>query len=139
MAKILLVDDEKPLREVLGAILSRENHAVITAPNGKEALRFLDAQTFDLTITDLIMPEKEGIETIMEIRRSHPGTKIIAMTGGGQWNARDYLSAARKLGASRTLAKPFSRRDFLDTVDDVLSSARGDTLPPHQTPSGSPC
>ena len=76
---------------------------------------------FDIIITDLVMPEKEGIETIMELSRTAPNIKIIAMSGGGRVNATDYLTIARRVGASDTLAKPFSGDELLAAVSRVLS------------------
>lgn len=120
MARILVVEDEDAFRGMLAEILSREKHEVTTAANGSEAIKLARASVFDLVITDLIMPEKEGIETILELRHISPSTKIIAMSGGGRGSAKDYLLAASQLGASRTLAKPFSRQELLDAIAAAL-------------------
>lgn len=121
MAKILLVEDDEVFRRVLMDTLTREEHEVIPASNGREAVEIARKQTFDLMITDLIMPEKEGIETIIEIRLMSPGIRIIAMSGGGRGSAQDYLSAALVLGASQSLSKPFSRVDLLNAISNVLA------------------
>jgi DNA-binding response OmpR family regulator len=122
MAKILLVDDNNDFREMLGRVLGNAGHIVTHAANGNEAMRLVQDNAFEVVITDLIMPEKEGIETIMELRRKIPALKIIAMSGGG-FNAPEiYLNLARKLGAVQTLVKPFSGTELLAAVASVLSS-----------------
>jgi DNA-binding response OmpR family regulator len=120
MAKILLVDDDDNFRAMLGRVLGDAGHIVTTAVNGNEALRLVQDNAFDLVITDLIMPEKEGIETIVELRRKIPGLKIIAMSGGGFNAPETYLNLARKLGAAQTLAKPFPGTELLAAVAGVL-------------------
>ncbi len=120
MARILLVDDSEDFLVVLREFLVRAGHEVCTASNGNEALEQVKIQTFDLLITDIVMPEREGLETITEMRKRVPALKIIAISGGGRLGAQDYLAAARVLGASATLAKPFVRDEFLRTVEAVL-------------------
>ena len=121
MGKILLVDDDDNLREIIGRFLRQADHVVTMAANGNEALRLVGDGVFDLVITDLVMPGKEGIETIMELRRKLPALKIIAMSGGGHFAPECYLAIARNLGVARTLAKPFSGEDLLAAVACVLS------------------
>ncbi len=121
MARILLVEDEDALRRVMLQLLVMEHHEVTTAADGKAAVRLAEANPFDLVITDLIMPEQEGIETIRELKRKAPEIKIIAMSGGGEGEARDYLTMALMLGASRTLAKPFNRQQLVEAVNSVLN------------------
>lgn len=123
MANILLVDDNTTLLKLQGEFLRRAGHRVVAVDNGKEAMRLVQAGPFDLVITDLIMPEKEGIEIILELRRKIPALKIIAMSGGGRASATDYLAIARKLGASQTLAKPFTGEELLGAVNTVLAEA----------------
>jgi DNA-binding response OmpR family regulator len=120
MANILVVDDNDKLLEVCNEILRHVGHEVTTAANGKEALRLVQTNPFDLVITDLVMPEKEGIETIRELRRQFSTIKIIAMSGGGRVDPEDYLVIARQLGASQTLIKPFSARALMEAVSTVL-------------------
>lgn len=122
MARILVVDDEDSLRRLLKAVLERAGHDVITANNGFEAVRLVDAEPFDLVITDLIMPEMEGIQTIGQLRRLAPDTKIIAMSGGGRGSAGDYLDLAKQLGATMSLAKPFTPDSLLAAVKSTLES-----------------
>ena len=121
MAKILVVDDNDEFRKMLGLVLRRANHVVTMADDGKVALRLAQDNAFDLVIIDLIMPGKEGIETIMELRRKILTLKIIAMSGGGFGDSKTYLDLARKLGAEQTLAKPFSMEELLRAVDRALS------------------
>jgi DNA-binding response OmpR family regulator len=121
MAKILLVDDNAELLEMAALFLRQAEHVVTTAADGKEAMRLVEGNAFDLVITDIVMPEKEGLETIMELRRKTPALKIIAMSGGGSVAPEDYLSMARAFGAAQTLAKPFLGEELLAAVDRVLS------------------
>jgi DNA-binding NtrC family response regulator len=120
VARILLVDDEDIVLRLFETVLELDHHDVTTASNGNGALAAIANGTFDLVITDLVMPDKEGIETIVEMRRLKPDLPIIAMSGGGRGNAADYLDMAAKLGARKTLAKPFSAQTLLDAVKDVL-------------------
>lgn len=121
MPFILLVDDDPILRTSLRRILTRGNvHTVVEASNGIEAVRACQERVPDLVITDLIMPEKEGLETIIELRKTYPGIKLIAMSGGGRLNANDYLQAAKRMGAHKTLAKPFGADILMEAVDQVL-------------------
>lgn len=121
MTAILVIDDDASVREVVSEMLRLEGYEVTIAANGREAIRLLDAGRFDLVITDLIMPEKEGIETIAEIRRTHANLPILAISGGGRIGPSDYLETARYLGADATLAKPFARQELLTTVDSLLT------------------
>jgi len=91
MAQILIIDDEATIRDLLVKILEREGYKTITAADGKEGIRIFRENPADLIITDLIMPEKEGIETIMELRRDFRDVKVIAMSGGGKIEPETYL------------------------------------------------
>lgn len=121
MAKILVIDDEDQIRRYLRRILERAGYEVLEAADGLSGLKTFDNEPADLIITDLIMPEKEGMELIMKIRTDAPEVKIIAISGGGEVLAEDYLTLARGLGAISTLPKPFSRQEMLDAVADALS------------------
>ena len=123
MARILVVDDEEVIRFTLRQILEKAGHEVLEAVNGQEALYRFDEQRVDLVITDIIMPEKEGIETIVELRRRQPDLKIIAVSGGGRTKTMDYLQIAERLGADGALPKPLKRRAIIDAVDRALGSA----------------
>ena len=122
MARILLVDDEEIVLRLFETVLELDHHDVTTARNGNGALRAIADASFDLVITDLVMPDKEGIETIIEMRHLRPELPIIAMSGGGRGSATDYLDMAAQLGARKTLAKPFSTQALLDAVHEVLGS-----------------
>jgi DNA-binding response OmpR family regulator len=122
MASILLVEDDEQLRSMLRIVLDRAGHEVQEAGNGKEALEIYNRRPTDLIVTDIVMPDKEGLETIMEFRRSYPDVKIIAMSGGGRTGAQNYLQLAKKLGADHILTKPFSNQEILDGIHIVVAS-----------------
>ena len=122
MARILLVDDDEQFRNMLSETLREAGYEVVEAHEGAEGLRFYHEHGSDLIITDLIMPEKEGLEIIQEIRRHDPETKIIAMSGGGRHGPYDYLKIAKTFGARQVLAKPFSRQEILTAVEQVLEA-----------------
>lgn len=108
MAKFLLVDDNEELLEVQSAYLTAHGQEVFLALNGREALQILKTESVDILVTDVIMPEMEGFETIMEVRKISPGLPIIAVSGGGRVGASDYLSMAKSMGAQSTMSKPVS-------------------------------
>lgn len=123
MKRILVIDDDELMRSMLSQMLGRAGYEIILAANGHEGLKQFHAHApFDLVITDLIMPGKEGIETMMELRHDHPALPIIAISGGGRTTGRDYLPIAAQLGARRTVAKPFTRQEILEAVQDVLAA-----------------
>jgi CheY-like chemotaxis protein len=120
MAKILIIDDEEQVRLYLRRILEPEGHEVVEAPDGKVGLQLYREEPFDLIITDVFMPEKEGLETIRELRSEYPEVKIIAISGGGRNIDLDFLPLAKQFGALRTLTKPFDRQEMLNAVQEVL-------------------
>jgi DNA-binding response OmpR family regulator len=95
---ILIIDDDQSLRDSLRRMLRREAYTVMEAPEGGEGIRILQNHSIDVALVDLFMPGKEGLETILEIRRSHPTVKIIAMSGGGVKGQVDMLQAAKVMG-----------------------------------------
>jgi len=118
---ILLVDDDDQFRGMLSEALTGEGFQVREASDGRQGIRFYEEQSTDIVITDLVMPEKEGLEIIGEIKRLYPGVKIIAMSGGGRTGAKhNFLKLAKALGAQRTLAKPFLHREMLEAITQVL-------------------
>jgi DNA-binding response OmpR family regulator len=125
VARILIIDDDDQVRALLRQILSRDAHEVIEASNGKQGAQVFHEQPVDLVITDLVMPEREGIETIVELRRTHSDIQVIAMSGGGAGDAETYLQGARLLGARRVLRKPFGRQDLLEAVREVIGKPTG--------------
>jgi CheY-like chemotaxis protein len=120
--RVLLVDDEDAIREMLDLLLQRRGFLVVTARDGNEAVRFYKEQEFDLVITDLIMPGKEGIETILEMRAMKRPIRIIAISGGGRVDQSMYLHLAKSVGADRVVSKPFLPADFLKIVDEILAA-----------------
>lgn len=121
MAKILVLDDNPDLVKVMAAVLNHAGHVTLTAVNGREALRVIGDSQIDVVLTDLIMPEMDGIEVIMALRQRFPTLKIIAMSGGGRLSATDLLSVASRLGASHTLSKPVSSPELLAAIQTVLT------------------
>ena len=121
MAHILIIDDDVLICQLLRRILEQLGHRVTDAQDGRKGLYAFQADPAELVITDLIMPGMEGIETIMEMKRRFPGTKIIAMSGGGVGRGSDYLQMARKFGAHQILNKPFSVENLSKLVTEVLA------------------
>ena len=121
MARILIADDNDELLEFHRIFLAENGYQVLTAANGEEALRRIDQEAVDLLITDVIMPDREGIETILELRRSHPQLPIIAISGGGHIGPVDYLKMATTAGAKAALSKPCPPSVLLSTIRSLLS------------------
>jgi DNA-binding NtrC family response regulator len=120
MPDILIVDDDTQIRKLLRITLEKEGYHIDEASNGNQALKRFHENPPDLVIMDLIMPEKEGIETISEIQKQYPETKIIAISGGGRLNPKNYLDLAEKMGAHKTLAKPFTKNQVIEAVKSSL-------------------
>ena len=116
MALILIADDEDVVRNTLRIMLEDAGHTVLQARDGRKAVEVAKVQEFDLMFCDIIMPEQEGIQTIAEIHALRPGTKIIAISGGGRTKNLDYLQLARQAGATTVLRKPFNKRELLDAL-----------------------
>lgn len=124
MALILVVDDDDQFRSMLRRTLERGGYEVLDAPNGKEGTRLYGERPADLVITDILMPEKEGIQTIMELRHDFPEVKILAISGGGKVRPDEYLFMAKNFGAQRTLAKPFEQKELLEAVVELLGEGQ---------------
>ena len=122
--RILVIDDEEPVRMMLRRSLTKAGYETSEAANGKEALSIQEKNPADLIITDIIMPEMEGIDTIMTFRENYPRVKIIAISGGGQIESDEYLDLADKLGADWTFAKPFSLNRLLSAVKELLGPGK---------------
>ena len=120
MARILIIDDDDSVRAMLRLTLAHHGHTVIEARNGKEGLERFAPAAADLLITDIVMPEQEGLGVLMELRKRQPPVKIIAISGGGQQSAVDYLHMAKLLGATKVLAKPFSNEALMAAVNELL-------------------
>ena len=123
MRKILVVDDEKPCLSLLQWHLQRNGYEVLTAMNGDEALKVLEKHSVDLVITDIIMPGKDGLETIRDIRKRWPTLKVIAISGGGMCGTGLYTTLSLKLGAALVMNKPFTSEELLQAVTANLPSA----------------
>src|SRR5215510_12605005 len=121
MTRILLIDDDALARDMLRQMLERAGYEVVDAASGREGLQHYQATVINLIITDILMPEQDGLETIQQLRRLAPEAKIIAISGGGQ-NRFDLLPVAAKLGAQRILRNPLRRQDLLDAVRQLVQS-----------------
>lgn len=120
MARILVIDDEADMRLLLSQILQRDGHEAVEAADGAQGLSLTAKQRFDIVITDILMPGKEGVEVISTLRKCFPDTKVIAISGGGRVNATHYLETAHKFGADRSISKPFYKQQILDAITGLL-------------------
>lgn len=120
MANILIIDDESEVRYAIRAVLEDIGHSVIEAGTGTEGLERFQEGKFDLVICDIIMPDKEGIETIVEIRQIEPDQRIVAISGGGRIKKEDYLAVAAAVGATHTISKPFDAETLTEMVGKIL-------------------
>ena len=123
MKSILVVDDDEYIRIMLKKLFEQEGYAVQTADDGKSAVKSLHENHADLVITDIIMPEKEGLETIMELRRDFPNVELIAISGGGRIQANEYLKLAKVMGARYAFSKPISIIELKAAVRSLLESS----------------
>lgn len=123
MARILIIDDEPQIRSMLTLMLERDGYEVVEAPDGVEGIKIYRQNPVDLIITDLIMPNKDGIGMIIDLKKEFPDVKIIAMSGGGLNKPDGYLKGAKKLGASCTLTKPIDREEMLQAVREILKDS----------------
>jgi YesN/AraC family two-component response regulator len=101
-------------------MLKRAGHEVVEAPDGIEGIRLYREKQPQLVITDIVMPKKEGLETILDLRREDPQVKIIAISGGGRIGPESYLDIAEGFGANRILTKPFNNKELLEAIHDLL-------------------
>lgn len=130
MGSILIIDDEEDIRDALQMVLESAGHDVKVASNGNDAVELQREEPADLIITDIIMPGKDGVGTIKEIRQEFPGIRIIAISGGGGVQPTEYvpeaitttayLAAAKEAGADMVFTKPFERKDLIQAVDDLF-------------------
>jgi CheY-like chemotaxis protein len=121
MARVLVVDDQPAYRRAMLKVLERAGYDTAEAEGGAEGLRQVAAQPVDLVVTDLFMPDMDGLEFMRELARRRPGMKVIAISGGGFMDAGSILAVASTLGAVRTLSKPVDPPQFLSVVAEVLS------------------
>jgi CheY-like chemotaxis protein len=123
-AKILIIDDDAIVRNTICQILEDDGYEVVSAPDGQRGLTLFASARPDLVITDIIMPEKEGISTITAIRASDRNIPIIAISGGGRIGNADFLEIARRAGANRTVPKPFDQESIVACIEDCLDHYR---------------
>ncbi|KAA3612755.1 MAG: response regulator [Planctomycetota bacterium] len=120
-SNILVVDDDSEIRDMLKQLLDFAGYTITLAGNGKEALEKLEEQDFQLMVTDIVMPDADGLEVIMNARKIRPELQIIAMSGGGHGSPDNYLKLASAFGADRALLKPFTPQELLDAVQNILT------------------
>lgn len=120
MQRILVIDDEDQVRATLRKMLENAGYEVVEAGNGNEGIRLYQENPTDLVITDIIMPDKEGMETIWDLKREYPNVKIIAISGGGGFEPGPYLEIAEGFGAMRILSKPFDAEELLVAIRELL-------------------
>ena len=126
MDRVLIIEDDEYVQKMLKQTLERAGYEVAAATNGATGLKLYESKAnasepFKVVITDLIMPEMEGIETITKLRKNNPKVKIIAISGGGRNKPEDYLHLAGKLGAARTFTKPVDRDALLQAVSELVA------------------
>ena len=120
MHNILIIDDERDMRDLMRDMLERAGYGVFEAGDGLEGIEVFRRETVSLIITDIFMPEKEGLETIIELKRVKPDLKIIVISGAGTYKGFDYLPIARNLGAHRAFSKPFSPSEIVAAIQELL-------------------
>ena len=126
MAHILIIDDDAPIRSALRRALERRGHQVDDAQDGDEGIRLYQERPVDLVVTDILMPGKDGIEVVRELRGLDRNVRVIAISGGGDRGKMEFLSYAEAFGADAVFEKPFDLDEFLEAVDELL--ARGACL-----------
>jgi CheY-like chemotaxis protein len=120
--RVLLVEDDEDLRHALARLLTQNGYEVAQAPNGRLALQHMEQQPAQVVVTDMLMPEMDGVETILALRRAYPEVKIIAISGGGINPAENYLALARTLGTHKVLAKPFVPLELLEAIRESIGA-----------------
>ncbi len=121
-----MVEDDKELREMISMSLMRRKITVMEAANGKEAIMHFKPSITDLVVTDLIMPEEDGLKVIMKLREVKPSLKVIAISGGGKAGPGSYLNLAKALGADAIYSKPFSVNELIDRIENMLNAGNPD-------------
>ncbi len=120
MGNILIIDDEPNIRLMIRRILESDGHTITEAADGGAGIKCYQKNPFDLIIADLIMPDKEGLETINELKKEYPDIKIVAISGGGKTGPGSHLQTARLLGAAAILEKPFKKEMLLQTIRELM-------------------
>lgn len=124
MATILIVDDERVIREIAADILTKAGHVVRAVPDGAMAVEAFTYESFDVLVTDIYMPRKQGLDIILELRQKYPGLAIVAISGGVGGDAEGCLQVAEKLGANSVLAKPFTSEQLEQAVARAVELKR---------------
>jgi CheY-like chemotaxis protein len=131
MAHVVVIDDDPVLRRVIALALEAAGHSVLRCEHGRKAVDFLAHDHADLLITDILMPEMDGIETLREVRRLRPDLPIVAISGGSSWNPTHFLGFAQAFGANAVLAKPFAPADLIELAAKLLEDPT-----PQEQPDG---
>lgn len=118
--RILVIDDDRHIRDMLSEMLEDSGYKVVTAENGHEGIKKYSGDDFELIIMDILMPEKEGIETYRELKRADSDVKVIAISGGGQIDAEQYLRMIRFFGVQHTFEKPVEKKKLLATIESII-------------------
>lgn len=118
MARILIADDDPEIRDSLVKLLGLVGHDVSTVENGHEAMELLDVESFDLLITDILMPRRDGLECVMHVRKNHADMPVLAISGGARTDT--YLKLAETMGAAKTFHKPFPPRELMAKVAELV-------------------
>ncbi len=121
MAKILVIDDDEMTRAIIKSLLNATDHEILEASSGNIGLALLESHSADLVVTDILMPEIDGLEVIRALKRNFPKVKIIAMSGGGRKGA-SYLPEAQDLGADATIQKPIEKAELLEQINSLLGN-----------------
>lgn len=122
MVDVLIIDDDNQMRSLLREAFLLAGIEAETAADGFEAERILNTRHFKVVVTDIVMPDKDGFEVIFELKKSHPTTAIIAISGGGRLNATDYLESAKSFGCVAVFQKPLNRKALIAKVKELLES-----------------
>lgn len=119
--KILVIDDESDIGEMTKLLLERAGHEVACTTDGRTASRLITERQFEVVITDMLMPDRDGLEVMADLRRQHPAVKIIAASGGGRISSDSYLQIARRSGAHALLPKPFTMKELLASLEAAFA------------------
>jgi YesN/AraC family two-component response regulator len=121
MRKVLIIDDEPYILLMLKKMLEKAGYEVDLASSGIQGMKLFEKESADLVITDIIMPDKEGLEIILEMKKQRPDLKIIAISGGGRISPESYLECAVYFGASRVFQKPFKQKELISAVNELIA------------------
>jgi CheY-like chemotaxis protein len=122
MAHVLVVDDEDQMRKLIRLVLQQESHTVMEASNGKNAIKAFQGAGIDLVVSDVVMPDMDGLELIKAIRKNHPRVKILAISGAGKEGPGLYLNIAKQFGADAILMKPFTPAELIERVSALINT-----------------